>query len=418
MRVVLFAPDDPPASGTLAAGPGIRYAEMAAELRRSGLEVVLLAPGRSPEADGSWTGRDVRELCNGADAVIVGQGHVQLGSDLARLLPPRLPVVVDAYAPLLVENLALVHDRHDVDEFEGLRRPAVELLRRGDLFLVANRRQWLYTLGLLSAIGRLNPLTYEAPPLLTIGYGVPDAAPEDRDLDVRQGIAGEGEPLAMWYGGVYPWFDATTAIRGFARALERIPAARLVIVGGRHPRAHAPSQELERALAASVALGIEDRVAQAPWLPYADRTAWYAAADCAICLHHAGPETELAHRTRLLDLIWGRVPLVASRGDAVGEWAESAGAAICVEPGDAEAAGDALVRFLGDEDARRTARTAAGKLAVEVGWAQVVSPLVEWLRAPATAADRFEAGVGWRAVAVDLVEAIRERRRRATIGLP
>ncbi len=220
-RVVLFAPDDPPAPGALAAGPGIRYAEMAAELRRGGLDVVLLAPNASAGADGAWSGRDVRGLCRGADAVLVGQGHVQLGADLARLLPPDLPLVVDAYAPLLVENLALVHDRHDVEEFERLRRPAIALLGRGDLFLVANPRQRLYTLGLLSAIGRLNPLTYEAPPLLTVGYGVPESPPAIPELDVRRGVAPPGTPLAMWYGGVYPWFDATTAVRGSPRPWRR-----------------------------------------------------------------------------------------------------------------------------------------------------------------------------------------------------
>ncbi len=161
-----------------------------------------------------------------------------------------------------------------------------------------------------------------------------------------------------------------------------------------------------------MALGIGDRVLEAPWLPYEDRTAWYAAVECAICLHHPGPETELAHRTRLLDLVWGGVPLIASRGDAVGGWAEGGGAAICVEPGDAEGAGAALARFLGDPEARRAARAAARSLASTIAWPQVLSPLLDWLRSPRIAADRFDAGVTWLTVAGDVARLLRGRKER------
>ena len=138
----------------------------------------------------------------------------------------------------------------------------------------------------------------------------------------------EDAALVLWYGGVYPWFDCATAVRGFARALERVPNAWFVIVGGRHPRAHAPDARLLEALAAARELGIAERVVEAPWGPYDERIAWYAEADCAICLHHRGLETELSHRTRLVDLLWGRVPVVSSAGDVVGERAAAAGAGV------------------------------------------------------------------------------------------
>ena len=82
------------------------------------------------------------------------------------------------------------------------------------------------------------------------------------------------------------------------------------------------------ALAAARELGIAERVVEAPWGPYDERIAWYAEADCAICLHHRGLETELSHRTRLVDLLWGRVPVVSSAGDVVGERAAAAGAGV------------------------------------------------------------------------------------------
>jgi glycosyltransferase involved in cell wall biosynthesis len=421
-RILLLAPDVPPAPGVLAAGPGIRYAELAAVLRAAGLEVTLASPEAASTADAVWQAERLGELLPGHDAVVLPQSHVELGRQLARHAPRELPVVVDLYAPLLVENLALAHAPADVPGFRWLRRRALDLLQRGDLFLVANERQRLYALGLLSALGRLGPLTYERPPLLQIPYGVPADPPRPPGRVVARGVlVPQDAPLAVWYGGVYPWFDAETAVRGFARALDQVPEAWLAIVGGRHPRAHAPDGELLRALAAARTLGVAERVVEAPWGPYEERTAWYAEADCAICLHHPGPETDLAHRTRLVDLIWGRVPFVCSQGDAVGEQAAAAGAAIAVPPHDADAAGVALAALLSDADGRAARREAAAELAGQLAWPTVLGPLVDWLRDPSIAADRF-AATSWRPALTALARAAWDSRylpsRRSSRKVP
>ena len=396
-RVLLLAPDVPPGPGRLAAGPGIRYAELARVLRGAGHEVTLAAP----EAGGDviWSVRDIRSLAHGHDVVVLPQGHADLGRAVARDLPADLPVVVDCYAPGIIEAIAL---NDDPGMFAGFLARTMELIRRGDLFLVANEPQRLYTLGVLSAAGRLNPATYARPPLLEIPFGVPVDPPEAATARVGRGVlVPDDAPLAIWYGGVYPWFDCATAVRGFARALEAIPAANMIIVGGRHPRAHAPDARLVEALDAARDLGIADRVIQAPWGPYEDRAAWYAEADCAICLHHRGLETDLSQRTRLVDLLWGRVPFVSSAGDVVGERAAAAGAAISVPIGDVAAAGDALARLLGDPARRGACRIAAAKLAQEFAWPRVLAPLVEWLEHPRIAQDRVGTrswGVAFRAL--------------------
>ncbi len=273
--------------GALAAGPGIRYAELAAVLRAAGHEVTLAAP--EPGADAVWSAESVGRLAAGHEAVVLGQGHADLGRAVARSLPHDLPVVVDCYAPGIVEAIAL---NEDPGMFPGFLERTVELLERGDLFLVANPPQRLYTLGLLSAAGRLNPTTYADPPLLEVPFGVPSDPPQRPAARIGRGVlVPEDAALVLWYGGVYPWFDCATAVRGFARALQEVPDAWFVIVGGRHPRAHAPDAQLLEALAAARDLGIAERVVEAPWGPYDERVAWYAEADCAICLHHPGLET-------------------------------------------------------------------------------------------------------------------------------
>lgn len=407
-RVLLFAPDIPPAPGVMAAGPGIRYAELATALRDEGHEVTLAAPGAG--ADAVWTDDNAAELARDHDAAIVGQGNAELGRRLAREAPDDLPLVVDCYAPGLIECITLADGP---SAFPGFHARAVELLRRGDLFLVANERQRLYTLGLLSALGRLNPITYDDPPLLEVPFGVPNdpPAPWTGRSVARGTLVPDGCPLLVWYGGVYPWFDAATAVAGFARALEHVPDAYMAIVGGRHPRAHAPDGELVRALAVATEARIADRVVEAPWGPYEDRIGWYVEADCAICLHHAGVETELSQRTRLIDLVWGGVPIICSSGDVVGERAAAAGAAVSIPIGDVDAAADAIASFLGDAARREAARAAARSLAGEMSWRRVAAPLAAWLAEPRVAGDRFRAG-SWRDAASTLVRTALATRRR------
>ena len=404
-RVLLLAPDVPPTPGALAAGPGIRYGELAGVLRSAGHEVTLAAP--EPGADAVWSPDSMATLARGHGAVVLGQGHADLGRAVARSLPDDLPVVVDCYAPGIIEAIAL---NEDPGMFPGFLERTLDLLRRGDLFLVANAPQRLYTLGLLSAAGRLNPTTCADPPLLEVPFGVPAAPPGPALAKVGRGVlVPEEAPLVLWYGGVYPWFDCATAVRGFARALQHHPDAWFVIVGGRHPRAHAPDARLLEALAAARELGIDERVVEAPWGPYDERIAWYAEADCAICLHHSGLETELSHRTRLVDLLWGRVPVVSSAGDVVGERAAAAGAGISVPIGDAEAAGDALIALLGDPAMRAAARVAAGRLADELAWPLVLEPFVRWLGNPRVAADRVSTD-SWSAALRSLMRAARSAR--------
>jgi glycosyltransferase involved in cell wall biosynthesis len=406
-RVLLLAPDVPPAPGALAAGPGIRYGELAAVLRAAGHDVTLAAPETG--ADAVWSAQSVARLAEGHAAVVLGQGHADLGREVARSLPDDLPVVVDCYAPGIIEAIAL---NEDPGMFPGFLARTLELLKRGDLFLVANEPQRLYTLGLLSAAGRLNPTTYADPPLLEVPFGVPAKPPGPVAAKVGRGIlVPDDAALVLWYGGVYPWFDCATAVRGFGRALEQVPNAWFVIVGGRHPRAHAPDARLVEALAAASELGIADRVVEAPWGPYDERIAWYAEADCAICLHHRGLETELSHRTRLVDLLWGRVPIVSSAGDVVGERAAVAGAGISVPIGDAEAAGNALIELLGSRERRDACRVAAGGLAGELAWPRVLEPLVRWLEHPRVAADRISTA-SWTLALRSLLSAAREARSR------
>ena len=107
-----------------------------------------------------------------------------------------------------------------------------------------------------------------------------------------------------------------------------------------------------------------------------------AQVSCALCLAHDGIEHRLAQRTRLLDLLSAGVPIVCTQGDALGDLAVRAGAAISVAPGDAAAAARAVARFLGDAGARRSHAEAGRLLAAEMAPERTLAEAVAWLAAP------------------------------------
>ena len=49
---------------------------------------------------------------------------------------------------------------------------------------------------------------------------------------------GADDPVVLWWGKVWKWFDATTALRAFALVVEQRPDARLVISAGKAPKAN------------------------------------------------------------------------------------------------------------------------------------------------------------------------------------
>ena len=55
----------------------------------------------------------------------------------------------------------------------------------------------------------------------------------------------------LWWGKVWKWFDAATAIHAFALVVEQRPDARLVISAGKAPKAKFDRSETHRARRAS-----------------------------------------------------------------------------------------------------------------------------------------------------------------------
>ena len=413
-EVLVISPDAVPGSGSLAAGPGIRYWNIARSLARDYGHSVTLAV---PEADlqeksndfaavVGWTVENIAETVAGHDSVILPHVHSGLSTAYPEKVDPMIPTAVDLYDPVLIENIGLQpRDDDGARSFAGYLAGVVPILKRGDFFVCANERQRYYYIGVLNVLGRINPLTYSSRFLELVPFGV-EAQPPAKSMEAMRGsLVARDDEVILWFSGIYPWFDAHTLIEAMPAVLKERPKAKLVVMGGVHPRGHAPDDEFKRTEKRARELGlVGNSVFFTDWRPYDERANWYLESDLAVTTHKPSLETELSHRTRVVDFLWGGLPVITTRGDAVGEMCRSRGCGSTVPPGEPGPLAEEIVRILGDKKMRAEMSAIATEIAAtELTWKKVVRPLAEFCAAPEIAADRAGASAPVLMSAVDTV---------------
>lgn len=415
-RLLLLCGD---AIGPRMAGPSIRAWELAGALARAGVPVTLAAPRLDlpgmaasgladppPLLQPLAYGKDdsaLRAAAAAAAAVLVqGMGlahHPFLGA-------LDKPLIVDLYDPFVLENLPQRAEetlagrrRHHATDLAALNGQ----LERGDFFLCASEAQRDFWLGMLTALGRVNPDTYDQDPQLeglvsVLPFGLPAQPPAVGLTPVLRGrVPGIGpeDRVLLWGGGIWNWFDPLSPIRAVAALRDELPELRLVFLGSSSPSLFTPKMAMAaRARELAAELGLLDRqVFFLPgWVPYAERGAYLLEADLGLSCHHPHVETRFAFRTRLLDCIWAGLPMLLTEGDVLAERIAALGLAETVPPDDPAAIAQALRRLLARPRAAYAPSFAA--LQDQLRWDAVAAPLAAFMRAPRRAADRPAPGAG------------------------
>jgi glycosyltransferase involved in cell wall biosynthesis len=402
MTRVLVVTSDP--IGPKMAGPAIRSWNIALVLaaehevrlvttstldaQRAPFDQYLVPPGRH---------RAFAKLEAWAD-VIVFQGHAM--SMFRPLRNSRKLLVADIYDPMHVEQLEQARDK-PLEEYKRIVADRVELLNeqllRADFMMAASDRQRLFYLGQMSALGRLNPLTYSDEPdlkrlLRIVPFGLPSDEPVHGPEPVLKGVVpgiGADDKVIIWGGGLYSWFDPLTLIRAVGKLHEKWPSVRLFFQGTKHPGVEEmPIVQRSRELARELGLLGSVVVFNETWVPYEERQNYLMEADLGTSTHGFHLETTLAFRTRILDYLWASLPMVVTKGDSFGELVKRERLGAAVPPEDVDALADALELCLFDEEYASAARQNVARVRERFRWETVLEPLTEYVRAPWPAPDR------------------------------
>ena len=371
------------------AGPAIRAAELARALEGAGHRVRLL--------DAAFEDLDAIVAAAAEYEVLVAQ---ELPPTLvARLRKLPIKVVLDLYNPIVMEVLEAVAGERPrvqrrIQRLIGAR--ALAQVAVADFIVCASERQRDLWLGAMSVTGLIDLDHYRRDPTLrslidVVPFGLPDGAPPTAGPDpVMKGVLPGIEPddrVLLWAGGIWGWLDPATSIRATGLlAGGSGPATHLVFLGTGRPGLEQTGQSAYPDMARELArreglLGTRVHFNDG-WVPYAERGRWLAEADLGVSAHLDSLEARFSFRTRILDYLWARLPVVTTGGDALGDLVEQEGVGRAVPPGDAEAFA-AACRELLDGGAGSEARERIDALAPSLRWSEVTAPLAEWCeRAP------------------------------------
>ncbi|MBU0495891.1 MAG: glycosyltransferase [Chloroflexi bacterium] len=394
--------------GQRMAGPAIRCWEFARALQPH-CQVTLAAPNQpdGPLPDGvafrkyEYSGPGVREAAENQDVLVLSGLTLSSYPFLATM---NIPIVLDVYDPFNLENLQFLSYREaesrGADHNHVLALLTHQLLH-ADFFLCASEKQRDYWLGLLSALNRVNPLTYADDSTLrrlidVVPFGVPDAPPVQA-RPVLKGVypgIGPTDRVILWGGGVYNWFDPLTLIRAIAELAPTRPDVKLFFMGIRHPNPFVRGFEMiEQAIALSQDLHVYQRqVFFNDWVAYDERVNYLLEADVGVSLHMDHLETRFSFRTRILDYLWAGLPTIATRGDAMADLIHEHGLGQVVAPGDVAAVREALVEMLDRPDLKADLRPRFQAATRQLTWPMVTRPLLRFCQSSRLAADRSPQG--------------------------
>jgi hypothetical protein len=394
--IVLYANDH---VGRVMAGPGIRYTALARELAKSGNEVVLAVPFPSdlsiPGVDVVYVGgsrhRELTRIALRADAVFAQRLPLPTAVRLAR---SSVRVVYDLYAPTVIENVtvaALSAPRG----FERVRRrntAALEVaLATGDAFACASERQRDFWLGALAVAGRLEPAVRRTDPTFrslidVVPFGI-EAEPPPKGPPVMRGVVPGIRPddsILLWLGGVWDWVDPLTPIRAVHALRDRRPDLRLFFLGLTSPNEGAERPVMvERTIALARDLGVEGKSVffNHGWVPFDERGRYLGEANVGVSGHVDDLETRFAYRSRLLDCLWGRLPIVTTGGDVLGDLVSNRGLGRVVAAGDVDSWVEAIEAMLDPAEAAATRRRMEN-VAAELSWQRAAAALEQLLTSP------------------------------------
>jgi glycosyltransferase involved in cell wall biosynthesis len=394
--------------GEMMAGPGIRSWELARVLSQHfrvtfAVPPLLLRqqpplkPGLPIDVRLCEREKDLRRLLAEADVILTLGAMIRVYPFLAKI---GKPLVIDAYDPFLLAGLqqqSAAPDGKRLAAHEDYRRAHLLALQAADFVLCASEKQRDYWLGMMSALGRINPYTHDEDPTLArlidvVPFGLPDTPPR-HSRKVLKGVhpgIGLEDKLVLWGGGIWDWLDAETAVRAMARLARDRSDVKLFFMGTERPnRTVAAHRAVDETVALSRRLGLLERsVFFNDWVPYGDRESYLLEADVGISLHRDVLESRFAFRTRLMDYLWAGLPTVATGGDVLGEEIGRRGLGKVVPPGDDESTAAALLELLDTPNLKGEYAPRFAAATADYHWDVVAEPLVAFCRNPRLAPDR------------------------------
>lgn len=375
------------------AGPAIRAAAIAEELAQQNPTCLLSLNEASDliESKATVAVSDHKKWVKWADVVIY-QGIVL--EHFRSLRKRKKFLVADMYDPLHIEYLGSAVNTSFYVRRAVLSVTAASIglqLRVSDLVLAASLAQKNLWLSHMAAWNVIDPEEYDKDPELhehisIVPFGISNKEPKVSENPYLKKFSAikRNDPILLWGGGIYDWFDPLTLIKAVDLAKQKKSNLRLVFMGGKHPNPDVPQNKMvQRAIDLAQNLNLLDKNVffNEGWVDYNKRANYLKNATIGVSIHTRSLETQFSFRTRNLDYLWAGLPIITTEGDYFADLVEEKSLGRVVLQKDEKQLADAILSLLAIKELR-LARKNCLQVREEFRWKVVTEPLKEYCRSP------------------------------------
>jgi GT2 family glycosyltransferase len=385
------------------AGPAIRVWNFAKILSEH-MNVILAIPNENNMAEQVFKivqYRDESSLKN-----IIGQSDIVLcgGMTFSKFKCIRNSdkyIIMDIYDPYNLATLVEYKDEtmeRQLDIYKSVHFIANEMLYYGDFYICASERQRDFWMGMLAALNRVNPYSYnQDPQMRKLIDVVPFGLPSNKPVHTRQVLKGvikgieKDDFVIIWGGGIYNWFDPLTLIRAMAKIKDIRKDIKLYFLGVKHPNPQVKELSLvTETVELAVKLDVLDKNVffNFGWIEYDQRQNYLLESDAGIITHPNHIETRFAFRTRILDYFWAGLPVISTRGDSLSELVEKESLGVTVMAGDVDGLADAIISLADNKPFILDCRDKVAAISQDYTWEKVCRPIIEFCKDPVSSAVR------------------------------
>ncbi len=379
------------------AGPAIRVWNFARVLSQY-MDVVLAIPNEVivPEQEFKIlqyrSDSELKDIIKNADIVLSG------GTTFVKY--PSIKnsdkfLIMDIYDPYNLATLAEYRDE-PIDKRLKVHKLIYynlnEQLHYGDFFICASERQRDFWLGMLAALNRVNPYSYNEDSTLrrmidVVPFGLPDSKP----MRTRQVLRGEVEGIKeddfviIWGGGIYNWFDPLTLIKAMAEISKIRSDVKLFFMGVEHPNPEVKKLQLvSKTVNLAKKLGVYNKNVffNFGWIEYDDRQNYLLESNAGIITHPEHIETRFSFRTRILDYLWAGLPIISTKGDSLSDMVEKENLGITVREKNTNDLVNAILKLADDKDYYDKCVRNIENTAKEYTWEKICEPLIKFCKDP------------------------------------
>ncbi len=390
--------------GKQMAGPGIRFYEFA-KILSNYVDVTLASPNKIdiPTEGFRTFSYDLKKyaglkrVSEHSDIILI-QGHILHYFPFLKNFKGK--IIVDLYNPFNLESLEMFKDL-DLAERLRIDKSNVDLIKFqlsiGDFFICASEKQRSYWLGMLNAMGRINPFNYNSDETFKnliniVPFGIPSEPPVHTGESIRKLFAGikEDDSIILWGGGIWNWLDPITAVKAMWEISRGRKDIKLRFAGIKSPDPKLP--EMRKAVEAvklSQELGLFDKfVFFNEWVNYQARQNFLLESTAGLSLHHEKIETEFAYRTRVMDYIWAKLPVITTEGDSIARLVKEENIGEVIKYENTSQLARVIESISTNKSLREIYIRNIEKLQPNFYWENVTKPLVEYCTNPDYSVDK------------------------------